>query len=498
MKNKAIRISAIVMAAFLLLGVAFYFIAGNSLHFTTASTETVTKKATPGELMKGDYIEQSFYCHYDDLNSLTVIAATMARANTDVILAKLFDETGEPLKNSDGTPCQVELNTADMLDNKPYTIVFDPPISNVLDQKLTLRLESLAGVPGNAVSFYYGTTIEVDTGRITIPMEIENTGVLLLNGLQKTDDAGNNSYLCLTVTGTNYHFVGEYYWFLLGGAALLLLLYLIFLVSRYSKGKKDPLLSVILSFVKYNFLIRQLVSRDFKTKYKRSVLGMLWSFLNPLLTMSIQYIVFSTIFESSIPHFVVYLLSGIICYNFFSEATNMCLMSIVGNASLINKVYMPKYIYPFSRTLSSGINLLFSLVPLFIMMLLTGTPLTPAVLLLPFALICLFMVSYGVGLILATMMVFFRDTQFLWGIFSMLLMYLTPIFYPETIIPASFLSVYRLNPLYQVLAFVRKLLIDGVSPSPKEYFTCLALCAVPLVIGLLIFRKNQNKFVLNI
>ncbi|MBR3895378.1 MAG: ABC transporter permease [Clostridia bacterium] len=238
--------------------------------------------------------------------------------------------------------------------------------------------------------------------------------------------------------------------------------------------------------------------RDFKTKYKRSVLGMLWSFLNPLLTMSIQYVVFSTLFKTSIDNFVIYLLSGIVCFNFFNEATNMCLMSIVGNATLINKVYVPKYIYPFSRTLSSTINLLLSLVPLFIMLLITRTWPTEAVLLLPFVLLMLFLLSYGVGLILATLMVFFRDTQFLWGIFSMLLMYLTPVFYPESIIPAQFMTVYKLNPLYHVLRFMRSILIDGVSLEPKAYLYCIVLCTLPFVIGVLVFRKNQDKFVLNI
>ena len=167
-------------------------------------------------------------------------------------------------------------------------------------------------------------------------------------------------------------------------------------------------------------------------------------------------------------------------------------------SSLINKVYVPKYIYPFSRTLSSGINLSLSLVPLFLMLLITRTPITPAILLLPFVLLMLFFLSYGVGLLLATMMVFFRDILFLWGIFSMLLMYLTPIFYPETIIPARFLTVYKLNPLYHVLRFFRSILIDGVSLEPKAYLYCFVLCFIPFVIGVAVFRKNQDKFVLNI
>ena len=225
---------------------------------------------------------------------------------------------------------------------------------------------------------------------------------------------------------------------------------------------------------------------------------MLWSFLNPLLTMSIQYVVFSTLFKSSIDNFVIYLLSGIVCFNFFNEATGMCLMSIVGNASLINKVYVPKYIYPFSRTLSSSVNLLLSMVPLFLMLIITRAPITPAILLLPFALVMLFLVSYGIGLILATMMVFFRDTQFLWGIFSMLLMYMTPVFYPESIIPAKILPIFKLNPLYHIIRFMRSILINGVSLEPKAYLICFLLCLIPFTVGIIVFRKNQDKFVLNI
>ena len=118
--------------------------------------------------------------------------------------------------------------------------------------------------------------------------------------------------------------------------------------------------------------------------------------------------------------------------------------------------------------------------------------------LLPFGLCMLLAFGYGVGLLLATMMVFFRDTQFLWGVATMLLMYLTPIFYPESIIPKRFLFLYKLNPLYHVLRLVRSLLIDGVSLEPRAYLYCAVLCLAPLVLGILVFRKKQDQFVLNL
>ena len=262
------------------------------------------------------------------------------------------------------------------------------------------------------------------------------------------------------------------------------------------KGRTCLGLKLIHAFSRYRFLIQQLVSRDFKTKYKRSVLGIVWSFLNPLLTMLVQYVVFSTIFKSDIPNFPVYLLTGIVLFNFFSEACSMGITSILGNASLITKVYVPKYIYPVTRVLSSGINMLFSLVPLLLMIFLTKTALTPAILLLPFALACLICFCTGMVLVLSAAMVFFRDTQFLWNVLSMIWMYATPIFYPESIIPARFLTIYKLNPLYHFIRFARTVIMDGVSPEPKAYLICFVFAVGSLIIGGLIFRKAQDKFVL--
>ena len=148
--------------------------------------------------------------------------------------------------------------------------------------------------------------------------------------------------------------------------------------------------------------------------------------------------------------------------------------------------------------LSSGINLLMSLIPLLLVMLLTGTPVRPAILLLPIGLICLVGFCLGIGLILSTMMGFFRDTQFLWGVVSLLWMYATPIFYPETIIPAKFMLIYKCNPLYHIIRFIRIVLIQGVSPEPKAYALCLIASFVPLIVGAAVFKKNQDKFVLNL
>ncbi len=486
MKNKALRICAIVFAAYLILGALFYFIAGDSLHFTNMQTSTVSAENCVA-LTNGSVAEQKFVCTFEELDAISL--RLHATGERDGVLTVALKGNGE------GT--QGEIPLSELPDEESvYTISFDPPIKDALDQEFTITISCFGLDPETDLLIFFGNT--VDAGRFDVDTEITDDEVLLIDGVEQRDPSDKPYTLCLETFGKDLHFFGAYYWYFYGGVALLLALYLLFLLRRYKKGKPTLVIGIVQSLAKYSFLIRQLVSRDFKTKYKRSVLGMLWSFLNPLLTMSIQYVVFSTLFKSDIDNFVVYLLTGIVCFNFFNEAANMCLMSIVGNASLINKVYVPKYIYPFSRTLSSSINLLLSLVPLLLMLLITRTPITWAILLLPLVLLMLFMLSYGVGLILATMMVFFRDTQFLWGIFSMLLMYLTPIFYPESIIPSQFMTVYKLNPLYHILRFMRSILIDGVSLEPKAYLYCFALCAIPFLIGVIVFRKNQDKFVLNI
>ncbi|HCW53385.1 MAG TPA: ABC transporter [Clostridium sp.] len=268
--------------------------------------------------------------------------------------------------------------------------------------------------------------------------------------------------------------------------------------TKYKNNKKSLILDYISVVKKYEFLISKLVERDFKTKYKRSVLGILWSFLNPILTMSIQYIVFSTLFKSDIPNFPVYLLSGIVVFNFFTESCGIGLMSIVGNASLITKVYVPKYIYPVSRVLSSTINLVLSLIPLFMVMLITKTPINSSIILIIFALLCVIIFSIGMTFILSALMVFFRDTQFLWNVVILLWTYATPLFYPETILPQKFSIILKVNPMYYFIKFIRVVILDGVSPEPMMYLQCIISAFFMLSVGCFVFKKTQDKFILNI
>lgn len=249
---------------------------------------------------------------------------------------------------------------------------------------------------------------------------------------------------------------------------------------------------------KYKFLLSQLVARDFKTKYKRSILGILWSLLNPLLVMVVQYIVFSGLFKWDINNYAIYLLSGSVMFNFITESTSQALISITGNAGLITKVYIPKYIFPLSKVLSSLINFFLAFLALILIVLIKS--ITPNIyyFTMIYPIICMLLFSIGVSLILSSMMVYFRDTQFLYGIFLTLWTYLTPLFYPESIIPDKFIIIIKMNPMYHYIKYVRMVILDGVLPSLNTHVYCILFSIISLFLGIFVFKKAQKNFILNI
>ena len=247
---------------------------------------------------------------------------------------------------------------------------------------------------------------------------------------------------------------------------------------------------------RYAFLLQQLVLRDFKVKYKRSVLGVGWSLLYPLLTTAILSLVFSNVFRFSTPgvSYVAYLLTGIVFYNYFSEGSNLAMSSVLANSSLIGKVYVPKAVFPLSKCLSSGINFLLSLLPLYLVLLLTGTGLCWQHIYLPWAFGCLFLFTLGVGLLLAAAAVFLRDIVYLYGVLLTLWMYLTPIMYDVSILPPPLRAVIALNPLAQYIGFARTILLLHRTPEPGQFALCALSAAGMLLVGLHVFRRSQDKF----
>ena len=251
------------------------------------------------------------------------------------------------------------------------------------------------------------------------------------------------------------------------------------------------------TYKKYGFLMKQLVSRDFKVKYKRSVLGIFWSLLYPILTMAVMALVFTNMFKFSTPgvNYLAYLMSGLVIFNYFSEASNLAMSSVVANFSLINKVYIPKYIFPISKCLFVGINFLLTLIPLYAIILLTGTGINIYHLLLPYAFICLFLFTVGFGLILATVSVFLRDMFYIYGVVITLWTYMTPIMYDISIISGPLQIIFKLNPLYWFIYFARDIILYHQVPGINVWIYCGIFAIVFLIIGIIVFKKNQDKFI---
>lgn len=253
---------------------------------------------------------------------------------------------------------------------------------------------------------------------------------------------------------------------------------------------------------KYSFLIKQLVSRDFKIKYKRSVLGILWSILYPLLTMAVMAVVFSQMFKFKVEgvNYLVYLLSGLVMFNFFSEASSGAMASVISNFSLINKVYIPKYVFPISKVIFVGINFLLTLIPLLLIILFTGSGAEKCYiniyyLLLPFVYVCLMMFTLGIGFILATISIFFRDMFYIYGIVLTLWTYLTPIFYDIKMLGPVIQGLMKLNPMYNFIDFSRVIIVHGSMPTLGSFLICGAFAVSFLFVGAFVFKKNQDKFI---
>ena len=467
------RLALVLAIGYIAAVILFYFLAGEQLHLRQSRDNLELPTADSGtvELVSGSVVEQRFTTEIQRLEQIDIQWGTYYRPNAGTVLAELVDlRSGAVLLSQ-------SFDAAGIQEGGLTTLTAEAPIEGLYQIPLLLRLTA-DSQPGAAASPLMNTQGQ------------EEGWELSLNG------APTSGTLCFSLSGTDYIWTGLHYWQFAAAGLALVLLFIAVIWLRVRSGKRSYVVNAAIAVQKYRFLIRQLVARDFRTKYKRSILGMFWSFLNPLLMMLVQYFVFSTIFKSDVPNFAAYLIIGTVMFNFFNEACGMALGSIVGNASLITKVYMPKYIYPLTRVMSSMVNLVISLIPLLIVCVITGVEFHKSALLAFFFLICLTVFSLGLGLLLSAAMVFFRDTQFLWGVLSMMWMYATPIFYPETILPEEFKFILQVNPLYHFLKNTRLCILSGISPEPVVYVQCLLLALGALLIGALVFRKAQDRFVL--
>lgn len=253
-----------------------------------------------------------------------------------------------------------------------------------------------------------------------------------------------------------------------------------------------------LNFYKYKDLLKLLVAKDIKIKYKRSVLGIVWSVLNPLLTMIIITLVFQELFKFNVENFAAYVISGQVLFSFFSDSTSLAMSSIYSSGQIIKKVYIPKYIFPLSKVLYSLVNMLFSLIAVLIVCLITGVDLKFTVIFSFFSIFYVFIFSVGVGLILCSIVVFFRDVEHIYGVFITAWMYATPIIYPVSIMPDKYMPLLLGNPMFYFLTHFRESLLYGHIPPLELNIQCASYAFVTLLIGVYLFKQRQDKFILYI
>lgn len=254
---------------------------------------------------------------------------------------------------------------------------------------------------------------------------------------------------------------------------------------------------LLTNFANYQFLLKELVKKNVKAKYKDSILGIFWSFLNPLLTMIVLTVIFSTLFKGRIDNYPVYILTGRLVFDFFSTATSGAMNSIKSNTAILRKVYIPKYIFVLGAVCSEFVNFLISLVVLLLVMVATGLSFSFYNLACIFPLIFLVILIIGVGLLLAALNVFFTDIAYLYGVFSLLLMYASAIFYPIDIIPADLAFYFKLNPVFSAISCFRDCFLLQTFPDLMTLGYLAVFSIVMFLIGLAVFYKLQDKFILH-
>lgn len=246
---------------------------------------------------------------------------------------------------------------------------------------------------------------------------------------------------------------------------------------------------------KNQFLFEELVKRDFSKKYRGTSLGMLWSVLFPLMNLFVMQFAFGRFFGNSTPHYIIYLFSGNIVLSFFRESTTTGMTALSSNASIFSKIPVPKYLFLFSKNISALINFLLTLVVYFAFVLADGIPLSPRMLLLILPICCLAVFNVGIGMILSALYIFFRDMEYLYNVFLMLLTYLSAIFYTIDRFSPAQQKIFLFNPVYVYICFFRTVVIDDAMPSLLISGLCILYALLALGGGAFIYKKYNHRFI---
>ena len=251
----------------------------------------------------------------------------------------------------------------------------------------------------------------------------------------------------------------------------------------------------IRELAKHRFLFEELTTRDFKQKYKRTVLGMGWSVLSPLLTLLVLFFVFSFYFGKSIPHYAIYLFCGNLPFAYFREATSSGMNALMQNAHIFTKINVPKYIFVLTKNVSSAVNFGLTLCVFFVFLLFEpGLEITWKYVFLIYPIGCLMLLNVGIGMLLSALYVFYRDMKYLYDIFTMLLMYLSAIFYPIDIVPADIRNVFYGNPVYCYIEYFRDIILYARIPSLAYHLLCLFYAIGGLLLGMWAYKRYNYQF----
>ena len=246
--------------------------------------------------------------------------------------------------------------------------------------------------------------------------------------------------------------------------------------------------------MRQKFLFEELVKRDFKQKYKGTVLGMAWSVLSPLLSLIVMRLVFTSFFGRNTPHYTTYLFAGNLVFSYYRESTKGGMSSLLSNASIFTKINVPKYLFLLSKSVSAIINFGLTLAVFFVFVALDRVPFSWSFLAILYPVVTLTLFNLGVGMILSALYIFFRDIQYLYDVFTMLLMYVSAIFYQVDSFPEKIQKLFLINPVYCNIKYVRVIVLEGHLPSLAFHGLMLLYGVVALVIGGLIYKKENQKF----
>ena len=247
-------------------------------------------------------------------------------------------------------------------------------------------------------------------------------------------------------------------------------------------------------FKKHQFLFEELVKRDFKQKYKRTVLGMGWSVMSPLLTLLVMKLVFTQFFGRNMPHYTTYLFAGNLMFSYYREATTGGMNALMSNAHIFTKINVPKYMFLLTKNVSAIINFGLTLLVFFLFAAIDGVTFSWKFITILYPVLCLMVFNIGVGLILSALFVFFRDISYLYDVFTMLLMYMSAIFYTVDGYAPAVQRLFLLNPVYCAIKYVRLVVLEGTIPSAPFHLLLLFYAAMAMVLGGMMYKKKNHDF----